>query len=121
MIGSIADPCSGVTSGTTKEETMLKTTRKIKCEDTGKEYTMGEKGTPQLWAVRLQIGACDSRSGNASFTSHGWKEVHCERETLLKCGLLPLTEKEKKEVMEETSVIDLVTQLLEHVGVFPEQ
>ena len=95
---------------------------RITTADTKKTYEFdGKKDNLQLWEVSLQIRCVDDWGRSSSGSRHTEGQVYLERQTLVNAGLLPVAAQDKEPTPEEKRTVeDLILELLEHVGVFPE-
>jgi len=87
---------------------------RITTEDTKKTYELPGKDVPQLWHVSMEI-----RSHEKGY-SICKEDIYLERQTLVDHGLVPQVEKDTPPPAPVPTVEDLILQLLEAVGVFPE-
>lgn len=93
--------------------------------DTKKTYHFSADGkakNPQLWEVKLQIGTVGSQ-GHTKYGLSGNDSIYLERQTLEDAGLIPLDPSKtiKDTGAEVRTPEDLILELLEIVGVYPQE
>jgi len=105
---------------------MKKTIVRITTEATegvdSKTFELPDETAPQLWAVELRIKSV-GRNGNHNFDRFASvvKTIYLEREVLELHGLVgKRPEPADPEVQAQPTAEDLIIQLLELVGYFPE-
>jgi len=87
-----------------------------------KTFVLPGEDVPQLWAVELRIDAVDRRSGRHSMDRKSAQgTIYLEREVLEAHGLVGRRSASLMELDVAPTAEDLILQLLEHVGVFPEE
>ena len=99
---------------------MKKTVVRITTEDTKKTYELPGEDTPQLWAAEISVAAVDQYGHNRNPDSCK-KTIYLERQTLIDHGLIGKMQETKDQSVPAPTAEDLILQLLECVGVFPEE
>ena len=85
-------------------------------------YSLPDKTAPQLWAVELRVAALD-RNGHHNFPpfSTTTKTIYLEREVLTNHGLIGKRPDPVEPAADpQPTAEELIIQLLELVGYFPE-
>lgn len=75
----------------------FQTFHQVTTVDTGKTYTLGAEGTPNLYGVKFETGLLCPRTGNADYPSRSnyrnrgvsSHEFYIEEETAKKYGIIP--------------------------------
>jgi len=100
---------------------MKTTIVRITTEDTKKTYELPGEDVPQLWAAEISV-TCVDKYGYHTTPNSNKKTIYLERQTLVDHGMLPQSHTdEKPPVPVAPTAEDLILQLLECVGVFPEE
>jgi len=99
---------------------MKKTIVRITTEDTKKTYELPGEKTPQLWAAEVSVTAVDN-NGYHRHPDSCKKTIYLERQTLIDHGLIGTQQETKDQSVPAPTAEDIILQLLECVGVFPEE
>ena len=99
---------------------MKKTVVRITTEDTKKTYELPGEDTPQLWAAEISV-ACVDKNGYHRHPDSCKKTIYLERQTLIDHGLFCVMKETNNQSVPSLTAEDLILQLLECVGVFPEE
>lgn len=102
---------------------MRKTFTQITTHDTKKTYVFppkeGEKN-PQLWEVQLKIGHVNN-CGSTPYNPSGEISIFVERATLANANVLPMLKEEPEDTpVKARTPEDLILELLEMLGVYPQ-
>ncbi|MCG7853116.1 MAG: hypothetical protein MIO92_11405 [Methanosarcinaceae archaeon] len=102
---------------------MRKTFTQITTHDTKKTYVFPpEEGenNPQLWEVELKIRHVNSY-GNTPYEPSGEISIFVERATLANANMLPILKEEPKDTpVKARTPEDLILELLEIIGIYPQ-
>lgn len=107
---------------------MKKSYVEVTTYDTGKTYRFPAKESvknPQLWEVDLSIATVNPQGHSPQPRAERWRAqqpIYLERNSLVKAGLLPKrdTDKPEKGTVQARTPEDLIYELLEMLGFYPE-
>lgn len=105
---------------------MSRTTKTYITLTDGRQYSFPtEEGDvlPEIWEVQINITRLDERGNKVSYGSVPLETVHVDRQLLFKHGVITLNRLEAQAGKEPQpkSVEDLLLELLESLGVYPQE